>query len=128
MEMLHLWWQNQLWIYVHLFRSMMGPGGRTTPSGSRDTSRDSSRNRQQSRERPGEFKEPAPPAIPKELTEAEVEKKTKAIMEEYLHIQDMKVKQSSILHNSWNFRSCGHSRWYENSPCSESESLIHRLF
>ena len=71
----------------------MGPGGRRTPSGSRDASRDSSRNRQQSKERfgPGEFREPAPPSGPKELTEAEVEKKTKAIMEEYLHLQDTKV-------------------------------------
>ena len=70
---------------------MVGPGGRRTPSGSREASRDSSRNRQTSRERPGEFREPAPPPVSKELTEADVEKKTKAIMEEYLHIQDMKV-------------------------------------
>ena len=71
----------------------MGPGGRRTPSGSREASRDSSRNRQPSRERPGEFREPAPPPpVAKELTESEVEKKTKAIMEEYLHIQDMKVQ------------------------------------
>ncbi len=77
---------------------MMGPGGRRTPSGSRDASRDSSRNRRtDSRERSqAEFKEPAPPPA-KELTEPEMEKKAKAIMEEYLHLQDMNVRISIII-------------------------------
>ncbi len=70
-------------------RNIAGPGGKRTPSGSREASRESSRNRQQSRERPVE---PSPPAATAELTEAEMEKKTKAIMEEYLHIQDTKVR------------------------------------
>ena len=38
---------------------------------------------------------PAAPAA-KELTEAEMEKKTKAIVDEYLQIQDMKVKYLDV--------------------------------
>lgn len=35
---------------------------------------------------------PAPPAA-KELTEEEIEKKTKTILDEYLHVHDMKVME-----------------------------------
>lgn len=39
---------------------------------------------------------PAPPSLPKPaLTEAEVEKKAHAIIEEYLHINDLKVKNTT---------------------------------
>jgi hypothetical protein len=41
---------------------------------------------------------PAPP-VAKELTEEEMEKKTKAILDEYLHVQDIKVGAVSEDHS-----------------------------
>jgi len=57
--------------------------GNRTPTGSRNQSRDSSRNRET----------PPEPEVKasKELSDEEMEKKTKAIMDEYLHLQDLKV-------------------------------------
>ena len=61
-------------------------GNRQT-SGSRNQSRDSSRNREVQRDE----QKLVPATAPKELSETEIEKKTKAIMDEYLHIHDLKV-------------------------------------
>lgn len=62
-------------------------GGRQT-GGSRNQSRDSSGNREIPREGRVEHK---PVPVPKELSEAELEKKTKAILDEYINILDLKV-------------------------------------
>ena len=74
---------------------------------SRNQSRENSRTREQERreperrEREQEKPPAAPPAPPsaKELSFDEMEKKTKSILDEYLHIQDHKVNYSPIENN-----------------------------
>ena len=63
-------------------------GGQTTPS--QGQSRESSRGREPHRVDIEKSSKPAPPAA-KELTEEEIEKKTKTILDEYLHVHDLKV-------------------------------------
>ena len=55
-------------------------------SQSAEVPRERSRGREQERERPS----PTPATVP-ELSKEEIDKKTKAILDEYLHIQDMRV-------------------------------------
>ena len=63
-------------------------GGQTTPR--QGQSRESSRGREAYGVDIEKSSKPAPPAA-KELTEEEIEKKTKTILDEYLHVHDMKV-------------------------------------
>ena len=62
--------------------------GQTTPR--QGQSRESSRGREPYGVDIKKSSKPAPPAA-KELTEEEIEKKTKTILDEYLHVHDMKV-------------------------------------
>ncbi len=80
-------------------RSIIG-GGRGTPTGSRNHSRDSSRNR----DAPREPEKPAPPPS-KDLSEADIEKKTKAIIDEYLHLNDQTVSSANQNLNDHKVRS-----------------------
>ncbi len=94
-------------------RSIAGGPGRTTPSGSRNHSRDRNpshdrdrnrsydrnRSRENSRGRDAPRQPPAgkpPTPQPRELSMEEIEKKSKALLEEYLQVHDLKV-QSAIL-------------------------------
>ncbi|XP_078338114.1 eukaryotic translation initiation factor 4 gamma 1-like isoform X6 [Crassostrea virginica] len=78
-------------------------GGQTTPR--QGQSRESSRGREPHRMDIEKSSKPAPPAA-KELTEEEIEKKTKTILDEYLHVHDMKeailcveeLKSPSVMH------------------------------
>ena len=63
-------------------------GGQTTQR--QGQSRESSRGREPYGVDIKKSSKPAPPAA-KELTEEEIEKKTKTILDEYLHVHDMKV-------------------------------------
>ena len=55
------------------------------------TPRERSRGREPEKERPSPVTTPQP-----ELPKDEIDKKTKAILDEYLHIQDMKVMQLTL--------------------------------
>lgn len=69
-------------------------GGQTTPR--QGHSRESSRGREPRKIEVEKISKPAPP-VAKELTEEEMVKKTKAILDEYLHVQDIKVGQVLIV-------------------------------
>ena len=56
--------------------------GQARQTASRDSSRES---------RKPEPEKPAPSPAAKQLSQDEIEKKTKAIMDEYLHVHDIKV-------------------------------------
>lgn len=71
-------------------------GGQTTPR--QGQSRESSRGREPHRVEIEKSSKTAPPTA-KELTDEEMEKKTKTILDEYLHLQDIKV----TLYNIENF-------------------------
>ena len=55
--------------------------------------RERSRGREPEKERPSPVATPPQPELPKE----EIDKKTKAILDEYLHIQDIKVHELSLI-------------------------------
>ena len=58
--------------------------------------------RERSRGREPEKERPSPvPAVP-ELPKEEIDKKTKAILDEYLHTLDMKVRHSIYIYKTWN--------------------------
>ena len=63
-------------------------GGKITPR--QGQSRESSRGREAYGVDIKKSSKPAPP-VAKELTEEEIEKKTKTILDEYLHVHDMRV-------------------------------------
>lgn len=73
--------QTSIWFFLRSYSA----SGRNTPP-SRGESRENSRSREPRRE-----DKPAAAAPPPDMSDEEVEKKTKAIMDEYLHIQDSKV-------------------------------------
>ena len=73
------------------------PGGGGTPTGSRNQSRESSRSR-------GGDSKPGTPPVTQELPKPLLERKTKAIIDEYLSIHDLKVRllDLSVASNSAN--------------------------
>ena len=69
-------------------RNIHNPRG---SSGSRNQSRESSRGREESREARKSAAQPTPTTVvPKELSEEQMERKTKSTMDEYLHLHDLK--------------------------------------
>ena len=75
------------WLFCFMNRNMGRSNSSTRGPGSNAGSRESSRTRDMSRE---SREKQAPASV--ELTYDEFEKKTKAIMDEFLQIQDSKVK------------------------------------
>lgn len=73
----------ELGIFLFLLRTVIGTSGRTTPSEAR--SRDSSATRER------EVEKPPAPAASTGLSEEDMEKKTKSIIDEFLHLKDKKV-------------------------------------
>ena len=75
--MKHYYYEHLLLLQFFLSRSFSGRG---TPTGSRNASRESSRNRRPSRDVESM---PPPAAVKKELTEEQMSKETKNIIEEF---------------------------------------------
>ncbi|XP_062567019.1 eukaryotic translation initiation factor 4 gamma 1-like isoform X2 [Saccostrea cucullata] len=106
-------------------------GGQTTPR--QGQSRESSRGREPRRPDVEKTSKPAPP-VTKELTEQEMEKKTKAILDEYLHVQDIKeamlcveeLKSPAVMHT---FVSTAVNYILERSSIARSQTglLLHDL-
>ena len=100
-----------------------------TPTGSRNQSRESSRSRNTSMER----ERPPEPTV-KKMSEADMDKKTKAIMDEFLHISDMneavlcvkELKDQELIHV---FVSTALNHVLERSPQARKQTghLLHDL-
>ncbi|XP_056018647.1 eukaryotic translation initiation factor 4 gamma 3-like isoform X6 [Ostrea edulis] len=106
-------------------------GGQTTPR--QGHSRESSRGREPRKIEVEKISKPAPP-VAKELTEEEMVKKTKAILDEYLHVQDIKeailcveeLKSPSVMHT---FVSTAVNHVLERSAIARNQTglLLHDL-
>lgn len=115
-------------------RSLVSGGGQRTPTGSRNQSRDSSRSRDIDRD----AEAMPPPATPqsgpaaKGISDDEMAKKTIAVMDEYLHINDLKeavlcIKELESPKNIHLFVTNAINHVLERSPQARKQtgSLLH---